>query len=365
MKLKNCKFTEIEKEFSGKRIIVFGLGDYFKYYVSEHMPECVWDSVHYMIDSNPETQSIQIRGTDYSVKHVSEVGKENDCIILIASTNHMLEMFEQLSKMGLPDTVLCYSFGLIMAASSGEDDPSIAKIFFDDSREQRIPKTIHTFWFSGDEKPEEYKRCIESWYKYCPDYEIIEWNSDNYDYKKNTFMEDAINSRKWAFASDYARLDVIWEYGGIYLDADIELTKPLEAYLGNKAFFIFDSNNNIDLALIASEKNNPIINEIREIYRGLRFDPNRMNEFVQPMLIGEVLKSKGVSLDGNMQMIDDNIFLPRCYFSPLDFFVYEMLEDEREPIGIHHCNSGWNKNGYKKNRIENNRRLISILQNEK
>ena len=364
MLLRNCDFTKIEEEFNPRRLIIFGLGDFFNYYVKEHLPESIWGNVAYIVDSNPACNSISVKGREYAVKRVDEIKSESDCIILITSSNYMLEMYEQLSKMELPDSISCYCYGLIMAVSSGKDDPLILKEFSDNSRKMRIPKIIHTFWFSGDQKPEEYQRCIDSWYKYCPDYEIIEWNCDNYDYKKNRFMENAINCRKWAFASDYARLDVIWEYGGIYMDADIELRKSLNDYLGNDAFFTFDSNNNIDLAMIASKKENCIMEKAMNIYRNLRFDVARINEFVQPMMLSDLFISLGVLLNGDMQAIQGNVFLPRSYFSPLDYFIYEMIEDERKPIGVHHCNSGWNKNGYKKNRIENNRKLMSILQNK-
>ena len=89
-----------------------------------------------------------------------------------------------------------------------------------------IPKKIHYFWIGGNPKPESVLYCIDSWKKYCPDYEIIEWNESNYDFTKNEYMRQAYEAKKWAFVTDYARLDVIYKYGGIYLDTDVELIKP-------------------------------------------------------------------------------------------------------------------------------------------
>ena len=156
---------------------------------------------------------------------------------------------------------------------------------------------------------------------------------------------------------------MICEYGGIYLDADIELLSGLDDYLGNKAFFTFDSDNDIDLCIIASEKNNCLVRDTMSIYSNLSFKPEDVSALCQPRLIRNAIEGFGVILNGNMQINDGNIFLPRVYFSPLDNFMYEMANDDRTPIGIHHCNAGWRKDGFRKKRIENNRKLMSILQN--
>lgn len=100
-----------------------------------------------------------------------------------------------------------------------------------------IPKKIHYCWFGRNPLPELAVRCIESWKKYCPDYEIIEWNEDNYDINKISYVKEAYQARKWAFVTDYVRLDVVNQYGGIYLDTDVELLKSLDPLLKYKSFF--------------------------------------------------------------------------------------------------------------------------------
>ena len=84
-----------------------------------------------------------------------------------------------------------------------------------------IPKKIHYFWIGGNPKPKSVLFCIESWKKYCPDYEIIEWNETNYDFTKNEYMKQAYEAKKWGFAPDFARLDVIYQHGGLYFDTDV------------------------------------------------------------------------------------------------------------------------------------------------
>lgn len=100
-----------------------------------------------------------------------------------------------------------------------------------------IPKKIHYCWFGGNPLPEDVKRYIESWKKYCPDYELIRWDESNYDVHKNTYVELAYQNKKWAFLTDYARLDTIYEHGGIYLDADVEL---VHGFLGGFGFELVD-----------------------------------------------------------------------------------------------------------------------------
>ena len=99
-----------------------------------------------------------------------------------------------------------------------------------------IPKVIHYCWFGRNPIPDRYREWMSTWKRYCPDYEIVEWNEDNYDYKKNEYMYEAYKAKKWGFVPDYARLDIIYNCGGIYLDTDVELVKNLDDLLYQKAF---------------------------------------------------------------------------------------------------------------------------------
>ena len=104
-----------------------------------------------------------------------------------------------------------------------------------------IPKTIHYCWFGHSEKPELFVKCLNSWKKYCPDYEIKEWNEDNFDIHCSDYVQEAYEAGKWAFVTDYARLWIIYHHGGIYLDTDVEVIKPYDDLLSNKAFFGFET----------------------------------------------------------------------------------------------------------------------------
>ena len=129
-----------------------------------------------------------------------------------------------------------------------------------------IPKIIHYCWFGGNEIPEHDKKCIESWKKYCPDYKIIRWDESNYDYKKNSYMREAYEAKKWGFVPDYARLDIVYEHGGIYLDTDVELVKNIDELLEHKAYMGFEVGGEfVSPGLgFGAEKNFPLFKKMME-----------------------------------------------------------------------------------------------------
>lgn len=135
-----------------------------------------------------------------------------------------------------------------------------------------IPKTIHYCWFGHNPKPALMQRCILSWKRFCPDYTIIEWNEDNFDTSINDYVKEAYEAQKWAFVTDFARLWIVYKNGGIYLDTDVELIKPLDSFLGNAAFFGFENNRVINTGLgFGAEAGNPIVGQMLSAYDGLHF----------------------------------------------------------------------------------------------
>lgn len=115
-----------------------------------------------------------------------------------------------------------------------------------------IPKIIHYCWFGGNEKPEIIQKCIASWREHCPDWQIMEWNESNYDVAKNPYVRKAYQSEKWAFVSDFVRLDVLYEIGGVYLDTDVEILcdNPFDQYLLYQGVLAFDTARSIASGLI-------------------------------------------------------------------------------------------------------------------
>lgn len=135
-----------------------------------------------------------------------------------------------------------------------------------------IPKKLHYCWFGRNPKPKWMQNCLTSWKKYCPDYEIIEWNEDNFDLDCYPYARQAYEAQKWAFVTDFARLWIVYEQGGIYLDTDVELLRPLDGLLCNKAFFGLEDNGSIATGLgFGAEKGNPLVLEMLRGYDGVAF----------------------------------------------------------------------------------------------
>ena len=124
-----------------------------------------------------------------------------------------------------------------------------------------IPKKIHYCWFGRNPLPEDAKKYIESWEKYCPDYEIKEWNEDNFNLDMYPYVREAYENRKFAFVSDVARLYALYNEGGFYMDTDVELIKPLDDFLKYDGVSGFESSTQIPTGLMASRQLQPFVKE--------------------------------------------------------------------------------------------------------
>lgn len=129
-----------------------------------------------------------------------------------------------------------------------------------------IPKKIHYVWVGRKEKPKKIKKCMKTWNKYLKNYEIKEWNENNFDVFSHPFVASAYKAKKWAFVSDYIRAYAIYNEGGIYLDTDILLVDSLDELLQNKAFVGFENDTHPFTSVFGAEKGHPFIKEILDFY---------------------------------------------------------------------------------------------------
>lgn len=188
-----------------------------------------------------------------------------------------------------------------------------------------IPKIIHYCWFGKNPKDKTVRKCIRSWRKYCPEYEIIEWNESNFDVNSIPYTAQAYACRKWAFVSDYARLKIIYEYGGIYLDTDVELKKPLDCLLSYNGFLGFEKmgnvyqiNTGIGFGAVCGH---PLIKKLMESYHSLSFYTSDGKMDLQPCSERNTaqLKAEGLRIVNELQMFGDMRILPTEYMCPMDY----------------------------------------------
>lgn len=206
-----------------------------------------------------------------------------------------------------------------------------------------IPKIIHYCWFGGNKKSKLIRKCMQSWQRFCPEYEIIEWNEENFDINCCEYVSQAYESKKWAFVSDYARFYALNKYGGIYLDTDVELIKPIDGFLANE-FTAFEKPNSVATGLIfACDKDNKLCAEMLRQYENDKFiTDNGLNTKTVCTRVTEYLQSHGLVLDGATQCIDGLTVYDISYFNPYDLDSGK-INIKDNTVSIHHYAATWVK----------------------
>lgn len=259
-------------------------------------------------------------------------------VILITAERYK-EIQRTLGKMELPEKWECYSYPFLnLSYFKGIEKRNV----FSDMAAQ-IPKVIHYMWFGGKKMQNLQQGCIESWRRFCPDFEIKEWNETNYDIHKNKYMEQAYENRKWAYVSDYARMDVLYRYGGIYLDTDVELFQSLNPLLNTRVFFCFGEwpvpNSGAGMGCVKGERLMKELMETREDIPFVRED-GRLDSFTNSNYEMYVLMKRGFQMDFTFQQIDGIALYPPDVVAPASVVGRDAFVTGRT-LGMHHCQNTW------------------------
>lgn len=207
-----------------------------------------------------------------------------------------------------------------------------------------IPKIIHYCWFGRGKKPEIVEKCIESWKKYLPDYQIMEWNEDNFDINIFQYSKDAYEAKKYAFASDVARVKALYEYGGLYFDTDVEVLKPLEEeFLKHECLLGFELENYVATSFMACVPHFPLMKDFYDLYQNLSFYDEK-GEIITGTNVNKLttmLERQGLVRNNMIQTLENGITIyPIEYFSPFDYAncIYEITENS---FCVHHFYVSW------------------------
>ncbi len=206
----------------------------------------------------------------------------------------------------------------------------------------RIPKIIHYCWFGGAPLPELAKRCIESWKKHCPDYEIMRWDENNFDINFNTYVHEAYAARKWAFVSDVARLHALVTHGGIYMDTDVEVIRNLDTLLDYEALSGFEAPNRIPTGLMACQQGQEMFRKFLEDYDNEHFilSDGSLNQTTNVVKITNYCLKHGLTLNNTIQTINGFTLFPCDYFCPKDCETRK-LHLSKNTYTIHHFDGSW------------------------
>jgi mannosyltransferase OCH1-like enzyme len=202
-----------------------------------------------------------------------------------------------------------------------------------------IPKKIHYCWFGRNPLPKSAKKCIASWKKYMPDYEIIEWNEDNFDINMNAYTKMCYEQKKYAFLSDYIRLLVIEEHGGIYFDTDVEAVRSFDDLLENGVFLGFETDQYVNTGEgFGAEAYHPVVQQMIKEYEILL--DGEHGTVGCPHLNTNALLKFGLKQNGRKQMIGKAMIYPADYFNPLNSATGK-LERTENTYSIHWYSMSW------------------------
>ena len=207
----------------------------------------------------------------------------------------------------------------------------------------KIPRIIHYCWFGRSEKPEIVKKCIQSWKNILTDYEIIEWNEDNFDINSNKYVKEAYENKKYAFVSDYVRVKVLYDMGGIYLDTDVEVYKSLDKFLEEESFWGFEEKNYIATSTIGARSGNRLIKQFLDFYEGKSYTEmaKDVETSTNVQIVTRIFKEIGFEMNGERQSIDNiGTIYPQEYFSPYDYINYYDKKTDKT-YTMHHFYKSW------------------------
>lgn len=204
-----------------------------------------------------------------------------------------------------------------------------------------IEKKIHYVWFGG-EKPEKVRKCIESWKKYLPDYEIFEWNEKTYNVKeRNKFFQKCYHRKLWAFVADYIRIDVLYHYGGIYLDTDMEIIKDITPLLDIDLFLGYENEEKMSFGILGVVPKHELFKELYEFYQKEIW---KSSSYVITDILTQIMERK-YGKDINEYYKKGIIVYPKEYFYP--FYYDEIFKEEcitTNTYGIHWWGKSWFEN---------------------
>lgn len=206
-----------------------------------------------------------------------------------------------------------------------------------------IPKIIHYCWFGHGRMPKLARKCIKSWKKHCPDYVIKEWNEDNFDLDMYPYAREAYDNRKFAFVTDIVRLYALYHEGGIYMDTDVEVLKPLDPFLNHVAFSGFEDEENVPTGIMASEKGGIWAKDNLDYYKGRHFlkEDGSYDKTTNVTTITNYMLNHGLIQNNTLQDFPNLITLyPKDYFCPLSWNGRIMHLTENT-VTIHHFAGSW------------------------
>lgn len=206
-----------------------------------------------------------------------------------------------------------------------------------------IPKIIHYCWFGRNPKPKLAQKCIKSWEKFCPDYEILEWNEENFDVSTAPlYVRQAYEAGRWAFVTDYVRLQALTEMGGVYMDTDVEVVRSLDPFLEQEAFAGFEHIDRVQTGLLACQKGFSLFQDFLRYYDDASFfkEDGSVDTTTNVEILTNLCRQRGLAFNDAYQVVDGLAVYPKEVFCPVDFDT-KKLKKTGKTVTIHWFSGSW------------------------
>ena len=365
MKIKNCDMYQFMERLGDRKIIAFARGLQLCSMINMYSHPKGWEKViKYIVDNDKYywNEECQVKDYTFRVYSPSVLREESakEAVVVIFS-QRCYEIILQLNEIHELDEMECYIFPLMQTYTNIEQNE-----FQKSLDEPAIPKKIHYCWFGGNPLTESAQKCIDSWKKYCPDYEIICWNEENYDVNNHLYTKEAYKHKAYAFVSDYARLEIIYNHGGIYMDTDVEVKRNLDPLLYNRAYCAF-SNHVPRIATglgFGAVKGFPIIKDMMDAYRFEKYEKDDgVNKTLCQAYNTKVLAYHGLIQNGHYQVIEGMACYPKDYFDPMSSYFYLAPRAEKA-FSIHQSANTWSQKDlvFKKVKDKSKKDIYNILE---
>lgn len=327
-----------------KQVIIFGAGAIGGAAVPGILCEYeLVDSILCYIDNDKKKhgKSISISGRNaviYPVSYLENIDLKN--IMILLTQSRYASALRQLEDMECLGATECYVVPLMCIMNFHQ---SGGKGVVRNASQPLIPKVIHYMWLGGKPMPDKLKYCVESWHKFCPDYTIKRWDESNYDIGRHPYMKQAYEAGMYGFVPDYARVDILYRFGGIYMDTDVEVKKNLDALLYQQAFCGVEKWQIINLGgCSGAVKNHPAMRELLRERETIEFRnaDGSLNMNTCGYYDTRTMMRNGYRINGKIQTIMEMNIYTYDYFHPYDY-MSGCVEMTSDTFAVHHFNGGW------------------------
>lgn len=325
------------------KIVIYGMGVIGKTVLPVFIEtQGLEESILFAADADPHKRGgfLQIGDRKIEICDPEKMKEVKETFVILITASRYETVLRYLEGMKELSEVDVYLFPqmLVFGCRSFEKQ-EIQKM----SEAPMIPKVIHYCWFGRGGLPDGLKKCKESWNRYCPDYQIVEWNEDNYDIEKHTYTRQAYRHKKWGFVPDIARLEILYENGGIYLDTDVELIRGLEDLLYQPGFVGVEKWGIINIGGgCGVAPHHPMIRKLLEYRLGFPFEweDGSLNLESSGSYETRPFLDCGFIPDNSTQTVGGMTVYTSDFFHPFDYMSRELCVTENT-YGIHHFTGSW------------------------